>query len=67
MFLFENDVLGIYRSCKGERRRLQKIQKSIKKKFKDFLGDTADKNPPAYSGDMSSIPGPGRFHMPQGN
>ena len=41
--------------------------KMHKNKFKDFLGDTVDKNPPAYAGDMSSIPGPGRLHMPQGN
>ena len=39
--------------------------KMLKNKFKDFLGDTVDKNPPAYAGDMSSIPGPGRLHMPQ--
>ena len=52
-----------------QRRKEQIIEntKEHKKKFKDFLGDTADKNPPAYAGDMSSIPGPGRFHMPQGN
>ena len=23
------------------------------------------KNPPANAGDLDSIPGPGRFHMPQ--
>ena len=33
----------------------------------DFSGDTVDKNPPANAGDMGSIPGLGRFHMPQGN
>ena len=41
--------------------------KEHKKKFKDFLGDMVDKNPPAYAGEVSLIPGPGRFHMPQGN
>ena len=33
----------------------------------NFPGDTADKNLPTSVGDMGSIPGPGRFHMPQGN
>ena len=31
----------------------------------DFPGGAVDKNPPANSGDMGSIPGLGRFHMPQ--
>ena len=30
-------------------------------------GDPEVKNPPANAGDMDSIPGPGRFHMPQCN
>ena len=34
---------------------------------KDFPGGTVDKNLPASAGDMSLIPGPGRFHMPQNN
>ena len=25
------------------------------------------KNPPANAGDTGSVPGPGRFHMPQSN
>ena len=33
----------------------------------DFSGGIVDKNPPANAGDMGSIPGLGRFHMPQGN
>ena len=33
----------------------------------DFPGDAVDKNPPANSGDMGSIPGQGRFDMLQGN
>lgn len=33
----------------------------------DFLGSTVFKNPPANEGDTNSIPGPGRFHTPQGN
>ena len=39
---------------------------NIKKK-EDFPGGPVDKNPPANSGDMGSIPGPGGFHMPQSN
>ena len=30
----------------------------------DFPGDPVVKNSPAKAGDMGSIPGPGRFHMP---
>ena len=30
----------------------------------DLPGCTVNKNPPANAGDMGSIPGPGRFHMP---
>ena len=33
----------------------------------DFPGGAVVKNPPANAGDMGSIPGPGRSHMPQGN
>ena len=33
----------------------------------DFPSDTVDRNPPASAGDMNSIPGPGRSHMPQSN
>ena len=28
-------------------------------------GDPVDKNPPADSGDMGSIPGQGRYYMPR--
>ena len=31
--------------------------------LRDFPGGAVDKNPPANTGDMGSIPGPGRFHM----
>ena len=34
---------------------------------KDFPGGAVVKNPPASAGDTGSIPGPGRFHMPQRN
>ena len=30
----------------------------------DFPGGTVDKNPPAFVGDVKSIPGVGRFHVP---
>ena len=33
----------------------------------DLAGGAMDRNPPANEGDMSSIPGPGRFRMPQSN
>ena len=33
----------------------------------DFPGGTIYKNLPANAGDMGSIPGLGRFHMPRGN
>ena len=33
----------------------------------DFPGGTVVKNLPANAGDMGSIPGPGRSHMPQSN
>ena len=44
---------------------------NIKKKKKsvgmDFPDDPVVGNPPANAGDMGSIPGLGRFHMPLGN
>ena len=33
----------------------------------DFPGGPVVENLPASAGDTDSIPGPGRFHMPQGN
>ena len=30
----------------------------------DFPGGRVDKNLSANAGDMGSVPGPGRFHMP---
>ena len=33
----------------------------------DLPGGKVDKNPPASAGDMGSIPGLGRSHMPQSN
>ena len=33
----------------------------------DFPGGPTVRNPPASAGEMGSVPGPGRFHMPRGN
>ena len=33
--------------------------------LQDFPGGSVDKNLPANVGDMTLIPGPGRFHMPR--
>ena len=40
-------------------------EKQKEKRPQDFPGSAVDKNLPASSGDMGSIPGPGKFHMPQ--
>ena len=37
----------------------------LKLRQRDLPGGTVDKNLPANAGDMGSIPGPGRFHMPR--
>ena len=34
-------------------------------KSRGFLGGSVVKNPPANTGDMGSIPDPGRSHMPR--
>ena len=36
-------------------------------KFLNFPGGTVHKNLPVSAGDTGSIPGPGRFHVPQSN
>ena len=42
--------------------------KKKKKTFlKDFPGGAVVKNLPANAGDMGSIPGPGKSHMPWSN
>ena len=38
-----------------------------KRNFSDFPGGIADRNPPANAGDVGSVPGLWRFHMPQSN
>ena len=35
--------------------------------MEDFPGGPGVKNPPANAGNMSSVPGPERFYMPQSN
>ena len=47
--------------------RKKKTNTYFKKQFRDFPGGTVVKNPPANAGDMGSIPGPGRSHMPRSN
>ena len=37
---------------------------NITKRSRDFPGGTLVKNPPVNAGNMGSIPGPGRSHMP---
>ena len=40
---------------------------TMKRTLGDFLGDPVVKNPPANAGDMGSILGLERFHIPRGN
>ena len=40
---------------------------SQKEKDRDFPSGAVAKNPPANAGDMGSIPGPGRSHVPRSN
>ena len=44
-----------------------RVKLQINLEIKDFPGGTVDKNSPANERDPSSIPDPGRFHMPQNN
>ena len=42
--------------------------KSFRSKvFQDFPSGAVEKHPPANTGDMGSVPGLGRFHMPRSN
>ena len=43
------------------------INIKIRKEFGDFPGGAVVKSPPANAGDMGSIPGLGRSHMPRSN
>ena len=42
-------------------------ERKIRKQLQDSPGGPVVKNPPANAGDMGSIPGLGRLHMPWGN
>ena len=46
---------------------LQKEQRMIQKRNEDVPGGPVVKNLPVDAGKTGSIPGPGRFHMPQNN
>ena len=48
-------------------RNTHKYYVSLKMKLRGFPGGAVVENPPANAGDMGSIPGPGRSHMPQSN
>ena len=41
--------------------------KKKKKSKVDFPSGPVVKNQPENAGDMGTVPGPGRFHLPQGN
>ena len=43
------------------------IKRIRKSQNRDFPHGTVVKNPPANAGDMGSIPGPGRSHIPWSN
>ena len=47
--------------------RGKKKKENVKVNHGDFPGGAVDKNLPANAGDMGSIPGLGRFHIPQSN
>ena len=47
--------------------QLLKLSSIKKNECRDFLGDAVVKNLPSNAGDMGSIPGPGRSHMPRSN
>ena len=51
----------------GKMARSRSIFTAIKTRILDFPSGTMEKNPPANAGDTGSIPGPGRFHVPQSN
>ena len=43
------------------------VSVDLKGYTRDFPGGAVVKNPPANAGDVASIPGPGRSHMPWSN
>ena len=52
---------------KRERQTKGEIPQRVNSAWQDFPGGLVVKDAPADAGDMGSIPGPGRFHTPQGN
>ena len=48
-------------------RHLDTDNKKVIFLVRDFPGGAVVKNPPANAGDMGSIAGPGRSHMPRSN
>ena len=58
--------------CKNKCAQLKQKNSSVRRMItnkhrSEFPGGTVDKNLPVNAGDMGSIPGPGRFHMPGSN
>ena len=64
-------LLKIRASCWEDLQRKikEREQKTTqnKKINRDLPGGPLGRNPPACAEDVGSVPGPGRFHMPQGN
>ena len=60
-----NVLHGSYGICRTQCPLVQNSK--IKVLLQDFPGSAVDKNPSANAGDRGSIPGSGRFHMPQSN
>ena len=58
----ENKEYGFLNSKLNALERLAKNE--LLKEFRDFSDGLVVKNLPANAGDMGSIPGLGRFHMP---
>ena len=58
----ENKEYGFLNSKLNALERLAKNE--LRKEFRDFSDGLVVKNLPANAGDMGSIPGLGRFHMP---
>ena len=52
---------------KRERQTKGEIPQRVNSAWQDFPGGLVVKDALADAGDMGSIPGPGRFHMAQGN
>ena len=58
-------LLGFYPGCHNGSQLEQMC--FIKKSYEDFPGGRVVKNSPTNAGDTDLIPGPERFHMPQGS